>query len=412
MSEASEFEEMYELELNEQNYCKKEYSNEDYADDNSLSDKDIEYEYNYGIFIKLENGTSLLAKWYTSKVSAVDELLSEIYTNIETLIKKPIEPSNYRIAFKSEKVTGAGTQLEGAQDFGKFQTDYRKYTLKNINMAFFIAFINSSLKQKINELEPDNDNSDIDTIIDPKNKNYIPNVSNLSSIETLMAKNVLEIRKKNHCMFHNRPCLNKDGARENHIEITFIMLSIWASEISKAMASPTEPPTHPLFAHKHPSKTRNQILSSSQQPNLIQQPNFIQQPMFPGQFYFPPSFPNSFSPYFSSQIYGLPFNTPIQLAFQPTSGTMLPTMKDFLKHVNECEGTEDYYQKFLFKFEQQRISVQLLSKLSDENFEKCDVDTIGAQKTLREYAAKYNIAFTPSHNTLSFEKTFTYSPPY
>jgi hypothetical protein len=46
-----------------------------------------------------------------------------------------------------------------------------------------------------------------------------------------MAKNVLEIRTSNHCNIHNRACLNKDNNKESHIEITFMMLSIWASEI-------------------------------------------------------------------------------------------------------------------------------------------------------------------------------------
>ncbi|CAG8682470.1 11630_t:CDS:1, partial [Cetraspora pellucida] len=34
---------------------------------------------------------------------------------------------------------------------------------------------------------------------------------------------------------------------------------------SKAMASPTEPPTHPLFVHKYSSKTKNQASSLSLQ---------------------------------------------------------------------------------------------------------------------------------------------------
>ncbi|CAG8765435.1 6787_t:CDS:1, partial [Racocetra fulgida] len=58
-----------------------------------------------------------------------------------------------------------------------------------------------------------------------------------------------------------------------------------------------------------------------------------------------------------------------------------------------------YFQKFLLKFEQQQISVRLLSKLSNEDFNKCGVETIGARQTLREYAAKYNIIFT-SHDKL------------
>lgn len=117
----------------------------------SSDNEDIEHEYNYGVFIKLENGTSLPAKWYMVKVSAVDELLSEIHSNVETLMrKKSIEASDYRVAFRPEKGTGAGTQLVDAQDFKKFQLDYNKYSLRNISMVFLITFISTSsnLKRK------------------------------------------------------------------------------------------------------------------------------------------------------------------------------------------------------------------------------------------------------------------------
>ncbi|CAG8636448.1 11352_t:CDS:2 [Ambispora leptoticha] len=253
---------------------RKEY--EDHDDEELLSDEEVEYEYTYGIFIKLENGVSLPAKWYTAKVSTVDELVSEIHINIETLIgKRPIDPNNYRIVFKSKKAAGAGTQLVDTQDFKKFQSDYQKYRSKNINMAFFITFVSSSLKRK--DLESDN-NSDDDFIANLKTKNSIPKTLNPSSIESSIAKNVLEIRTKNHCIIYNRPCLNKDGAKENYVIITFMMLSIWASEINKAMASPTEPPTHPLFAYKYLRKAKisSQLQSSSMQFDQFQPSSSMQ----------------------------------------------------------------------------------------------------------------------------------------
>ncbi|CAG8730715.1 7774_t:CDS:2, partial [Racocetra fulgida] len=234
---------------------------EDHDDEELLSDEEVEYEYTYGIFIKSENRVSLPAKWYIAKVSTVDELVSEIHINIETLIgKRPIDPNNYRIVFKSKKAAGAGTQLVDTQDFKKFQSDYQKYRSKNINMAFFITFVSSSLKRK--DLESDN-NSDNDFIANLKTKNSIPKTLNLSSIESSIAKNVLEIRTKNHCIIHNRPCLNKDGAKENH---------------NKAMASPTEPPTHPLFAYKHlrKAKVSSQLQSSSMQFNQFQPSSSMQ----------------------------------------------------------------------------------------------------------------------------------------
>lgn len=141
----TESEEKFYCQSNEKGYYGNEHEN--YDDNELLSDEEIEYEYTYGVFIKLENRTSLPAKWYTTKVSTVDELLLEIHINVETLMNKiPIEPNNYRIAFKSEKAIGAGTQLVDIQDFKKFQTDYQKYKSKGINMALFITFIKLNLK--------------------------------------------------------------------------------------------------------------------------------------------------------------------------------------------------------------------------------------------------------------------------
>ncbi|CAG8620836.1 11552_t:CDS:2, partial [Racocetra fulgida] len=148
-------------------------------------------------------------------------------------------------------------------------------------------------------------------------------------------------------------------------------------------------PSAPLQIPSHLAPLQSTSLLQS---NLIQQTNFFQHPMYPGQFYIP------------SPIY-----TPIQPSLQPS---FKPTLEDFLKHIDECEGTGNYYHGFLLKFQQQKISIRLLTKLSNEDFEKCDIDTIGAQQTLRDYAARYNIYFTSLNNTFPIEKTFTYNPPH
>ncbi|CAG8659455.1 19269_t:CDS:2 [Cetraspora pellucida] len=74
----------------------KDYNNnyKDYSTNKFLSDNDTKYEYNYKIFIKLENNTTLLAKF------------------------------NYYIPFKPEKTTGTGTQLVDNHNFEKFQANY------------------------------------------------------------------------------------------------------------------------------------------------------------------------------------------------------------------------------------------------------------------------------------------------
>ncbi|CAG8752382.1 26695_t:CDS:2, partial [Gigaspora margarita] len=177
-----------------------------------------------------------------------------------------------------------------------------------------------------------------------KNNNRIPNVSNLTSEETQMAKNVLEIRTANY-----------------------------SSEMNKGLATSTQPPTHPLFRYQHPSKAKSTNLQF--ESNLFSTPN----------------------PYLSFPIYN-----PLQAFSQSysgsniseqtlqTSNSTIPTIKDFLKQVDESEDTGEYYQNLLEGLKQQRVSVQLLSLLSDEDFKECEITTVGDRLTLCNYAKKYN----------------------
>jgi hypothetical protein len=140
---------------------------------------------------------------------------------------------------------------------------------------------------------------------------------------------------------------------------------------NKGLATPINPPTHPLFAYRHPSKTKSSYLQPLENSSLSSNPNI------PFPSYNPLSaFP--LSPY------------PISYVSSFSSRLITPTISEFLKQVDEDEGTNDYYQSFLTKLEEQRISVRILSKLSDEEFEKCGVNTIGARQTIRDYAIRYN----------------------
>ncbi|PKY34926.1 hypothetical protein RhiirB3_500459 [Rhizophagus irregularis] len=346
------------------------------SEDNAYSaDDDFEYEFQYGIFIKLD-GKLQPAKWYKVVVSGIDEFLAEIHTNVVTLTQKEsIEACDYHVAFKSEKALGAGTQLVDAQDFQKFCLDYSKFKKRNTNMGIFITIksqdLNKNKRKKkdiCSETETDIDNP----AEEHKNKNRVPKTSSLTSEETQIAKNVSEICTINHCNIHNRACLNRDNSKENHVEITFMMLSIWASEMNKGLATPTNPPTHPLFAYRNPSKTKPSYLQPSAENSLL-----------PSSSYIP------FSLYNSLQMFPAPYTAHV-LEQTPTMTTKLPTISDFLKQIDDNEGTNNYYQSFLEGLEKQRISVRILSKLSMEEFKICGVDTISAQKTLLDYAKRYN----------------------
>ncbi|PKK55927.1 hypothetical protein RhiirC2_801144 [Rhizophagus irregularis] len=120
------------------------------SEDNAYSaDDDFEYEFQYGIFIKLD-GKLQPAKWYKVVVSGIDEFLAEIHTNVVTLTQKElIEACDYHVAFKSEKALGAGTQLVDAQDFQKFCLDYFKFKKRNTNMGIFILYRNFKFSSDI-----------------------------------------------------------------------------------------------------------------------------------------------------------------------------------------------------------------------------------------------------------------------
>ncbi|CAG8775717.1 1550_t:CDS:2, partial [Ambispora leptoticha] len=110
------------------------------------------------------------------------------------------------------------------------------------------------------ECEEDNERSN-----NYKNKNQVPNVSSLSSHKEI-AENVLKIRNAYHCNVHNRPCINKESHKDFHVEITFMMLSIWASDMNKGLATVKNPPTHPLFSYANISSKKRLPSSYLQSP--------------------------------------------------------------------------------------------------------------------------------------------------
>ncbi|CAG8791875.1 42846_t:CDS:2 [Gigaspora margarita] len=129
-----------------------------------------------------------------------------------------------------------------------------------------------------------------------KNKNQVPKVFHLTAKETQIAASVLKIHTANHCNIHNRACLNVDKSKEYHVEITFMMLSTWASEIS---------------------------LNISLSPSILS----------------------------SSSILSLTISSSTILLSQPSTLTptqyiarsLMPTINEFLKLVDENENADDYY---------------------------------------------------------------------
>ncbi|CAG8553353.1 10814_t:CDS:2 [Racocetra fulgida] len=259
-------------------------------EDEISSDDESEFVLDYKLYIKTSDGVLLPAKWLKESVSIINELLLSIHNKIYLITKDTIiMPNDYCVIFKKQREAVAGTQLADVQDFIKFKSECTKLAAKN----------NSNLCYNSNE----DDNASRPP--DYKNNNRIPSISSLSSYNKEIAENILQIREAHHCNIHNRPCLNKEKHSDLHVEINFMMLSVWASDMSNSNITST------LF-----------------------------------------------------------------------------TMSEFLKELDEKEETGHYYQNFLEEFETQQILVRYLRRLTDEQFDKCEVKTISAQQTLREYAEK------------------------
>ncbi|CAG8661410.1 1694_t:CDS:2, partial [Racocetra fulgida] len=97
-------------------------------DDEIISrDDGTEFEISYKLIIKTVEGTSLPSKWFKESVSTIDGFLLSIHNKTIMLIKdNTLLPTDYSVAFKTQKKAGAGTQLTDTQDFIKFKAEYLK----------------------------------------------------------------------------------------------------------------------------------------------------------------------------------------------------------------------------------------------------------------------------------------------
>ncbi|CAG8760194.1 10064_t:CDS:2, partial [Racocetra fulgida] len=194
----------------------------------------VKFAVDYKLFVKTADGVSLPAKWFKESVSTVDEFLLSIHDKILLITKdNNIMPNEYSVTFKTQRETGAGTQLVDEQDFIKFKSEYTKLAARKSDIGIYVTIVRQSTQNKrkkkeldLSECEEDNERSN-----NYKNKNQVPNVSSLSSHDKEIAENVLKIRNAYHCNVHNRPCINKESHKDFHVEITFMMLSIWASDM-------------------------------------------------------------------------------------------------------------------------------------------------------------------------------------
>ncbi|CAG8492161.1 139_t:CDS:2, partial [Racocetra fulgida] len=306
-------------------------ASEDRVNEDEMSSEDEEPKFvvDYKLFVKTADENSLPTKWFKETVSTVDEFLLSIHNKILIVTKdNTIMPNDYSVIFKTQRETGAGTQLADEQDFIKFKSEYIK----------LVARKNTEKPKKF------------------KNNNRVPGVSSLSSHDKEIAENVLKIRNEYHCN-------------------------------NKELATIKNPPTHPLFFYasissKKPRSTLSSHLLSppTMSPSVLSSlPSLQAQSIQPQLSQIPPERSQVLSPFppqqtplvlpplllqynlaFRSQAFQLhqpllptPYNvyqTSPHISMQPPTihpnpyiSSTLPSMKEFLKEVDEKEETVCYY---------------------------------------------------------------------
>lgn len=125
----------------------------------------------------------------------------------------------------------------------------------------------------------------------------------------------------------------------------------------------------------------------SQMTAYLQYPQHFYQ--YPQQIYYPP--PQSMS---SSSLYNYSDHDSrrssliSQTSDQSLTKKIIPSMEDFLKHLDQEFG-DNKFTCYLSAFEEQEILVSQLTRLSDSEYISMDVTIIGRRQILRDEAKKY-----------------------
>ncbi|CAG8767214.1 6523_t:CDS:2 [Dentiscutata erythropus] len=124
-------------------------ASEDRINKNEMSseeDNKSEFVLAYKLFVKTADGISLPAKWFQESISTVDKFLLSVYNKIHLMTKdNTIMPSYYFMIFKTQKETGASTQLVDEQDFIKFKSEYTKLAARKSNIGIYVTILQPSI---------------------------------------------------------------------------------------------------------------------------------------------------------------------------------------------------------------------------------------------------------------------------
>ena len=139
------------------------------------------------------------------------------------------------------------------------------------------------------------------------------------------------------------------------------------------MATIDEPPSFPMFNNK---STKNNK-PSTQSPIPLPQPQSIFYPISLPFYNYPPAQTSPLLPSQSSTISPLSGKKPI------------PTIQEFLKNLDDLYGNQKF-TCFLEVFDNESIDVLDIQALTDSDFEKLGISSIGIKTKLIREAKSYS----------------------
>ncbi|GBB92025.1 hypothetical protein RclHR1_19540001 [Rhizophagus clarus] len=286
------------------------------------------------------------------------------------LNNKKLKPGDYKMSYKAINTHGPSSTLKDKLDFNEFVEDYKR----NSNESSVSEEDVFNKKKKKSHFIQENSASEEDVSNKKKKKNRAIKEDDLTNEERTRAKTIADLCKKYKCKLHKTSYFMQENC---YLQLNPARLQLWTHEIINKNATYDVPPTYPTFSatlralvNKNNNSVQNSTTTTSTlsaaPSNLI----VIQMP-----FHYPYSHSNTLS------------NTLTQPP--PLPGTHeLPSISEFL-HILDQKYSSNVYSKFEGAFLQEKITVNAIKNLIDEEMVKLGVNKIGWQKNVRQAVQRY-----------------------
>ncbi|GBC08215.1 hypothetical protein RclHR1_07980007 [Rhizophagus clarus] len=266
---------------------------------------------------------------YINVVERINDAVRKMLNN------KKLKSGDYKMSYKAINAHGLPNTLEDKLDFNKFVKDYKRVTSANKKMSIIIVIDDPKRSKDSNESSA----SEEDVSNKKKKKSHFIQENSTSEEDVFNKK--------------KRKVINKNATYDvPHTYPTFsTMLGALVDKNNNGIQNSTTTTSTPSAAPSNPI--------------VIQIP-----------FHYPYFYSNTLS------------NTLIQLPLLSPGIHELPFISEFL-HILDQKYSNNVYSKFEGVFLQEKITVNAIKDLTDEEMVKLGVNKIGWQKNIRQVTQRY-----------------------